>query len=185
MAAEDRLIFIIRIWFKNATRNCLNYYTCLFSESWSCAEVLRIPSNVLSCMLAACVSDTLMVWEGFMLLECSNVLFFSCQLQSVIGDLLGHLDVAGKCDIGPVGELLTSGTDKGGCLRYLYAYQMAFHACMWWTTWALIVLHFTGILRFILRGIRKIPVMARCIIKQVSKSKKIFQRIYLVLIRML
>lgn len=72
-------------------------------------------------MLAACVSDTLMVREDFMLLECSNVLFFSCQLQSVIGDLLGHLDVAGKRDIGPVGELLTSGTDKGGCLRYLYA----------------------------------------------------------------
>lgn len=59
------------------------YYTCLFSETWSCSEQLRILSNVLSSVLAAFIYDTLVELEGFMLLECSNTLFFSCQLRSV------------------------------------------------------------------------------------------------------
>lgn len=82
-AAEDRIIFFVWIWFKNLKRNFMIYYTCLFSETWSCSEQLRILSNVLSSVLAAFIYDTLVELEGFMLLECSNTLFFSCQLRSV------------------------------------------------------------------------------------------------------
>lgn len=78
-------------------------------------------------------------------LNASNVLYFSCQLRGVTWDLLGLLDVAGKCDIGPVGELLTSESGRGVCLGCLDSFQMAFHACVWYMTWALIVLWFIGI----------------------------------------
>lgn len=53
-------------------------------ETWSCSEELRISSNVLGSILAAFLSNPLMVQEGFVLLESSNVLFFSCQLRSII-----------------------------------------------------------------------------------------------------
>ena len=110
------LTFIVWIWNRNWRGNDVNHYTCLFSETWSWSEELRIPSKVWSSMQAAFISDVLMEQECVMLAASSNTRFCSLastEVSSAIWDGLGHWDVAGGYNAGPAGEWLTSEIDRG------------------------------------------------------------------------
>lgn len=158
----------------------------LISETWSLSDELRIPSNMLSSMQTVFISDTLMEQEGVMLLA-SNSTHFCClastELSSAIWDSPGHLDVASRCNTGPVEQCWLQKLVGGGWLWCLDMAQKTLHAYVWQTTQGLTVLYVTEFLRFMKFKARS--VVASCNIEKAPKSIAILQRMYLVLVGML
>lgn len=173
-APEVSFSFIIWIWNRNCRGNCVNDYTHLFSETWSWSEKLKMSSNVLSGVQAAFISDILM--------EQSRSLA-SREVPSAIWDAVEHPDGAGRYNVGPVGELLTSEVDRGRLAMVPWSISDDTPClCTANGSW-LNCLCTTGFLK--LMKFKASPVVAKHNVKLVSKSIVIQQRMYLVLIGML